>query len=173
VLLHEGGSQTPPPGDFNACVGISGPIVAINAALDPAIDVLITGHTHLPYNCLIDDCRRSASHRHERLLLRPRRLGSPARPRQAHQGCAPRPEHIGNHLVDRASAHARSGGHRRDREVDAALFGSRQHPCRVRSPKTSTVALPAKMTGASSRIRQPDRGRPIVGDLANGRRSPS
>lgn len=55
VLLHEGGSQTPPPGDFNACVGISGPIVEINAALDPAIDVLITGHTHLPYNCLIPD----------------------------------------------------------------------------------------------------------------------
>jgi 5'-nucleotidase len=55
VLLHEGGSQTPPPGDFNACVGISGPIVAINAALDPAIDVLITGHTHLPYNCRIND----------------------------------------------------------------------------------------------------------------------
>jgi 5'-nucleotidase len=55
VLLHEGGSQTPPPGDFNACVGISGPIVAINAALDPAIDVIITGHTHLPYNCVIPD----------------------------------------------------------------------------------------------------------------------
>jgi len=55
VLLHEGGSQTPPPGDVDACVGISGPIVAINAALDPAIDVMITGHTHLPYNCLLDD----------------------------------------------------------------------------------------------------------------------
>jgi 5'-nucleotidase len=55
VLLHEGGSQTPPPGDFNACVGISGPIVAINNALDPAIDVMITGHTHLPYNCLLPD----------------------------------------------------------------------------------------------------------------------
>ena len=55
VLLHEGGSQTPPPGDFNACVGISGPIVEINNALDPAIDVLITGHTHLPYNCRIND----------------------------------------------------------------------------------------------------------------------
>jgi 5'-nucleotidase len=53
--LHEGGSQTPPPGDFNACVGISGPIVEINNALDPAIDVLITGHTHLPYNCRIND----------------------------------------------------------------------------------------------------------------------
>ena len=55
VLLHEGGSQTPPPGDVNACVGISGPIVAINDALDPAIDVLITGHTHLPYNCKLPD----------------------------------------------------------------------------------------------------------------------
>jgi 5'-nucleotidase len=55
VLLHEGGSQTPPPGAVNACVGISGPIVAINAALDPAIDVLITGHTHLPYNCILPD----------------------------------------------------------------------------------------------------------------------
>jgi 5'-nucleotidase len=55
VLLHEGGSQTPPPGAVDACVGISGPIVAINDALDPAIDAVITGHTHLPYNCLLDD----------------------------------------------------------------------------------------------------------------------
>ncbi|MFO7681812.1 MAG: bifunctional metallophosphatase/5'-nucleotidase [Chloroflexota bacterium] len=55
VLLHEGGSQTPPPGDVDACVGISGPIVAINNALDPAIDVMITGHTHLPYNCVLPD----------------------------------------------------------------------------------------------------------------------
>jgi 5'-nucleotidase len=55
VLLHEGGSQTPPPGEVDACVGISGPIVAINNALDPAIDALITGHTHLPYNCVLND----------------------------------------------------------------------------------------------------------------------
>jgi len=55
VLLHEGGSQTPPPGDVDACVGISGPIVAINNALRPEIDVLITGHTHLPYNCVLPD----------------------------------------------------------------------------------------------------------------------
>jgi 5'-nucleotidase len=55
VLLHEGGSQTPPPGDINACVGISGPIVAIHEALDPAIDAIVTGHTHLPYNCRLDD----------------------------------------------------------------------------------------------------------------------
>jgi len=55
VLLHEGGSQTPPPGAIDACEGISGPVVAINDALDPAIDVLITGHTHLPYNCVLPD----------------------------------------------------------------------------------------------------------------------
>jgi 5'-nucleotidase len=55
VLLHEGGSQNPPPGVVDECVDISGPIVAINDALDPAIDVLITGHTHLPYNCVLED----------------------------------------------------------------------------------------------------------------------
>ena len=54
VLLHEGGTQTPAPGAINACEGISGPIVGINALLDPAIDVVITGHTHLPYNCKLN-----------------------------------------------------------------------------------------------------------------------
>ncbi len=55
VLLHEGGSQTPPPGEVDACVGISGPVVAINDALDPEIDAIVTGHTHLPYNCVLPD----------------------------------------------------------------------------------------------------------------------
>ncbi|MEZ5115828.1 MAG: bifunctional metallophosphatase/5'-nucleotidase [Candidatus Nanopelagicales bacterium] len=55
VLLHEGASQTPPPGNINACVGITGPVVDINKALDPEIDALITGHTHLPYKCKLKD----------------------------------------------------------------------------------------------------------------------
>jgi 5'-nucleotidase len=55
VLLHEGASQTPPPGDVNACEGITGPVVAIHNALDPAIDAMITGLTHLPYNCSLPD----------------------------------------------------------------------------------------------------------------------
>ncbi len=59
VLLHEGGAQTPAPGDVNACVDLTGPILAINDGLDPAIDVMITGHTHLPYNCMLMD---SAGH---------------------------------------------------------------------------------------------------------------
>lgn len=55
VLLHEGGNQEPAPGDYNACNNFTGPIVAINNALDPEIDVLITGHTHQPYNCRLPD----------------------------------------------------------------------------------------------------------------------
>lgn len=55
VLLHEGGSQNPAPGDINACEGFSGPVKAINDALDPEIDVMITGHTHQPYNCRLPD----------------------------------------------------------------------------------------------------------------------
>lgn len=55
VLLHEGGTQVPSSSPINSCAGISGPIVAINSALDPAIDVVITGHTHQPYNCKLPD----------------------------------------------------------------------------------------------------------------------
>ena len=52
VMLHEGGVQT---GTYNGCTGISGPIVEIAQNLDPQIDALITGHTHQPYNCSIND----------------------------------------------------------------------------------------------------------------------
>ncbi len=52
VLLHEGGAQA---GTFQDCVGISGPIVDIAQNLSPAIDLVITGHTHQPYVCTIDD----------------------------------------------------------------------------------------------------------------------
>ena len=47
--------RLPLPGEIDACVGISGPVVAINDALDPEIDAMITGHTHLPYNCVLPD----------------------------------------------------------------------------------------------------------------------
>lgn len=54
VLLHEGATQAA-PAPIDGCVGISGPVVDIHAALDPAIDVLVTGHTHQPYNCVLKD----------------------------------------------------------------------------------------------------------------------
>lgn len=53
VLLHEGGAQT--VSTVDTCEGISGPIVAINNGLDPEIDVVVTGHTHQPYNCVLPD----------------------------------------------------------------------------------------------------------------------
>ncbi len=50
VVLHEGGYQS---GFYNDCKGISGPLVDIVNHLDPAVDVVISGHTHQAYNCNI------------------------------------------------------------------------------------------------------------------------
>ncbi len=50
VLIHEGGF---PAGDYNECPGISGPIVDIVKQLDPAVDLVVSGHTHRAYNCRI------------------------------------------------------------------------------------------------------------------------
>ena len=52
VLLHEGLDQT---GSYDECVGASGPVLQIQAALHPEIDLMITGHTHRPYNCVLTD----------------------------------------------------------------------------------------------------------------------
>jgi len=54
VLIHEGGAQVA-PAPYNGCVGISGAIVDIVNRLDPAVDVVISGHTHNAYNCVIND----------------------------------------------------------------------------------------------------------------------
>src|SRR5215207_8732522 len=53
VLIHEGGVQAA-PAPYNGCVGISGPIVDIVNNFDDEVDVVISGHTHQPYNCVID-----------------------------------------------------------------------------------------------------------------------
>ncbi|WP_323001906.1 bifunctional metallophosphatase/5'-nucleotidase [Denitromonas sp.] len=50
VLIHEGGFAA---GGDNGCDGVSGPIVDIVNRLDPAVDLVISGHTHRAYNCLI------------------------------------------------------------------------------------------------------------------------
>ncbi len=54
VLVHEGGFPSDPTA-YDACPGISGPIVDINAGLSPSIDAVITGHTHQAYNCSLPD----------------------------------------------------------------------------------------------------------------------
>jgi 5'-nucleotidase len=50
VLLHEG-LVNPSPEAFNGCDGVSGPASEISEKLDPAVSVLITGHTHNAYIC--------------------------------------------------------------------------------------------------------------------------
>lgn len=52
VVVHEGGL----PSAFNAfgCEGISGAIVDIVNRLDQDVDLVISGHTHQPYSCVID-----------------------------------------------------------------------------------------------------------------------
>jgi 5'-nucleotidase len=54
VVVHEGATQTAAPSGINNCSGISGPIVDIVTRMSDAVDVVITGHTHQPYNCTID-----------------------------------------------------------------------------------------------------------------------
>jgi 5'-nucleotidase len=51
VILHEGGVQTTTAPLFNGCAGLSGPIVRIVNALDPEVDLVVSGHTHAAYNC--------------------------------------------------------------------------------------------------------------------------
>jgi 5'-nucleotidase len=56
VLVHEGGTQTVPSGQttsINGCEGMDAndAIVPIANGVDPAVDVMISGHTHQFYNC--------------------------------------------------------------------------------------------------------------------------
>lgn len=51
VLLHEGGYAG---GGVNDCPNLSGPVRTILEKLHPAVDAVLTGHTHQSYNCIID-----------------------------------------------------------------------------------------------------------------------
>jgi 5'-nucleotidase len=52
VLIHEGGFPTAL--DPNGCAGVSGPIIDIVERMDDAVDLVVSGHTHQPYSCVID-----------------------------------------------------------------------------------------------------------------------
>ncbi|NRR31739.1 bifunctional metallophosphatase/5'-nucleotidase [Oxalobacteraceae bacterium] len=53
VLIHQGG-RTPEPFDQPDCGKLSGPIVDVVKRLDPAIRVVISGHSHTGYLCRVD-----------------------------------------------------------------------------------------------------------------------
>ncbi|WP_187107771.1 bifunctional metallophosphatase/5'-nucleotidase [Sphingomonas xanthus] len=52
VLIHQGGRTT---GGYNdkSCPGLDGDIMPIIARLDPAVDLVVSGHTHYAYVCHI------------------------------------------------------------------------------------------------------------------------
>ena len=55
VLVHEGGFQTGTLGDINGCEGnlAGSAIAAIVKQLDNAVDLVVSGHTHAAYNCML------------------------------------------------------------------------------------------------------------------------
>ena len=55
VLVHEGGFQSGTLGDINACEGnLAGSAIAnIVKQLDNAVDLVVSGHTHAAYNCML------------------------------------------------------------------------------------------------------------------------
>ncbi|MFI1566088.1 bifunctional metallophosphatase/5'-nucleotidase [Streptomyces sp. NPDC020490] len=60
ALIHEGGAPASSSYNYDcdspgAGDGISGPIVDIAKNITPAVDALVTGHTHTSYVCTIDD----------------------------------------------------------------------------------------------------------------------
>lgn len=65
ILIHEGGLPT---GLYDECPGISGPIVDIVSRLDPLIKVVVSGHTHAAYNCVIDGRRVTSAASFGRLI---------------------------------------------------------------------------------------------------------
>lgn len=57
VLLHEGGSQTGTLADINGCEGglAGSPLSRIVSQLDDRIDLVISGHSHSAYNCMLQN----------------------------------------------------------------------------------------------------------------------
>jgi 5'-nucleotidase len=65
VIIHEGGLPT---GLYDECPGISGPIVELAERFDDAVDVIVSGHTHQAYNCIIDGKRVTSAASFGRVL---------------------------------------------------------------------------------------------------------
>jgi 5'-nucleotidase len=64
VLVHDGGIPDNNSADYNGCPGLRGTITDVVARLDKAIDVVISGHSHQAYNCVIDGRLVTSAHRY-------------------------------------------------------------------------------------------------------------
>jgi 5'-nucleotidase len=66
VLLHEGGLPTAL--DINGCTGVSGPIVDIVDRMSDEVDLVVSGHTHQPYSCVLDGTPVTSAYSFGRLV---------------------------------------------------------------------------------------------------------
>jgi 5'-nucleotidase len=53
VLVHLGGERGPTARDPNGCDQLTGQILGLNERIDPAVDFVVSGHTHDVYNCML------------------------------------------------------------------------------------------------------------------------
>ncbi len=65
VLIHEGGFAS---GGINGCTGASGQIVDIVTRMSDEVDMVVSGHTHAAYNCVIDGTPVSSASSFGRVL---------------------------------------------------------------------------------------------------------
>jgi 5'-nucleotidase len=72
LLLHEGGRPAKGVEEYtpNSCPGIRGRVVDIVKATSPAVDLFLTGHSHVPYNCVIGGRHVTSAGAYGRLITR-------------------------------------------------------------------------------------------------------
>jgi 5'-nucleotidase len=70
ALLHQGGFAAHPDVPPDGCPGLDGPIKDIVRRTSPAVDLFLTGHTHVAYNCIVDGRRVTSAASYGRLITR-------------------------------------------------------------------------------------------------------
>jgi 5'-nucleotidase len=54
--------------NINGCAGVTGPIVDVVNRLDPEGDLVVSGHTHQPYNCVFNGIPTTSAYSFGRLV---------------------------------------------------------------------------------------------------------
>jgi 5'-nucleotidase len=70
VLIHEGGTPQNNSADYNGCPGLGGHIVDIVPKLNKAVDIVVSGHTHQAYNCVIDGRLVTSAYRYGTMVTK-------------------------------------------------------------------------------------------------------
>ena len=145
------------------------PIIPIAEGLDPAIDMIVSGHTHQPYVCSLPDPSGQAAPRHVGLVVR-----SPLHRDRRHL----RPSHadIVRPTIADSAQHASSTRDRRQgpgadgahREVQELVTADRQQGASARSPDVH--GQPDANAAGESAARRPHRRRPARRPVGRSRR---